>query len=186
MIQHTVDSRPATRAQRFMLYALSKDKSWYDKELSISEASHQIGILKQEQKYQKLVRAESYQTIWQEALAAGEQAMISCTSTPMVVQQHTNMLDDSSPVEKQWFVSGGVCGFAWVNIKPATAKFSRWLTQHDSNVKPDSYYGGLTYWVYQGGQSMELKSAFAGAMARCLNHYSKQLGIRVIPMERMD
>ena len=43
-------------------------------------------------------------SIYHKALQAGQDAMKNCTPTPMVVQQHTDMLDDNSPVEKQWYV----------------------------------------------------------------------------------
>lgn len=61
----------------------------------------------------------------------------------------------------------GSCGFAWVNIKPATSKFGRWL-KDNGLARKDSYYGGLCYWIGAYGQCYEQKEAYAYAFARVL------------------
>jgi hypothetical protein len=101
--------------------------------------------------------------------------------TPMIVQQHANMADDNSPVVQSWNVPGGVCGFAWVNIKPATSKFCRWLKANNI-VERVSYHGGYNLWCSDFGQSMERKEQWAGAVAQVLRKY----GITARSMSRMD
>ena len=119
--------------------------------------------------------------IYQEAHEAGMKAAGNHTPTPMVVEQHSNMMNDNSPVVKSWVVSGGVCGFAWINIKPANSKFAKWLKANNI-VQNRSYYGGYDIWVSHFGQSMELKEKYAHAFANILNSY----GIKAYSMSRMD
>ena len=171
----------ATRRQRFMLWTLTKDASWYDMDISIRDASDQIAALMRKKQDSKVDQLVEFQQLWDEALAAGQTAMEATLPTPMVVVQHSNMMDDTSPVEKQWLVPDGVCGFAWISIKPATSPFARWL-KDKGYAKHDAYYGGITYWVHQGNQSMELKENFAHAMAKVLTQHV----IHASAMSRMD
>ena len=174
---------PATRRQRWMLYILTKDKGWYDVPISMAEAGEEIRKLKDKQAMDRCRQIIGFEAIWDEAIKAGEDALAKCTPIPMVVQQHSNQMDDTSLVEKEWYVADGCCGFAWVNIKPATSAFARWLlNDHSKDVRTDSYYGGVTYWVWQGNQSMAKKEAFAGAMARVLCSH----GISASSMSRID
>ena len=78
-------------------------------------------------------------------------------------------------------MSDGVCGFAWVNIKPARGKFVKYLKDNDIGRK-DSYYGGYTLWVSGFGQSLARKESYARAFAKHL----EQNGITAIAMSRMD
>lgn len=112
---------------------------------------------------------------------AGKEAVAKLKVTPMVVQQHTNPMDDNSPVKQQWFIEDGVCGFAWVNIKPANSKFANWMKKMGYG-RTDSYYGGLSYWIGDYGQSMQKKEAYANAFAGVLQEY----GIKAYASSRMD
>jgi hypothetical protein len=62
----------------------------------------------------------------------------------------------------------GLCGFAWINIKPATSSFAKWL-KASGLARTDSYYGGLSIWVSLFGQCVEKKEAYANAFASVLN-----------------
>jgi hypothetical protein len=125
--------------------------------------------------------------IYDEAHAAGMAAGNRCTPTPMVVSEHANPWDDSSPVVKQYApVMGGVCGFAWVNVRPGTCSFARWAKKQDLGYT-DSYYGGYTIYVHGTEfpgfeQSMEIKEAYAGAFAAVLRKH----GIQASARSRMD
>ena len=44
------------------------------------------------------------------------------------------------------------CGFAWVNVKPGTSKFAKWLKEKELASK-DSFKGGVTIWVGDFNQS---------------------------------
>lgn len=124
---------------------------------------------------------QEWEIIWKKAVEAGRKGLIACQPRPMIVEQHQDMMDDSSLVEKQWYVEGGVCGFAWVTVRPGNCSFARWLKQQ-SHAKTDSYYGGVTIWIAEGGQSMERKVAYAREMARILNEH----GIRATVRSRID
>jgi hypothetical protein len=46
----------ATRRQRFMLFCLTKDTGWYDAEMTVEEASTEIGRLKRQQQAERVER----------------------------------------------------------------------------------------------------------------------------------
>ena len=100
----------------------------------------------------------------------------------MVVGTPTTPLGNDIDYSKDThYVSDGVCGFAWINIKPARGKFVKFLK--DNNIgRKDSYYGGYTVWVSGFGQSLERKSAYAHAFAKHLDDN----GLRAYAMSRMD
>ena len=139
------------------------------------------------------MRDDFFEHVFTEACEAGSAALKEATPTPMVVVQHANQLNDTSPIEKTWNVPDGVCGFAWINVSPATQPFVRWLKKqiakypensreaHNYGSK-DSYYGGWTIWVSEGGQSMERKIAYAHAFGDVLN----KNGIKNYVNSRMD
>lgn len=127
-----------------------------------------------------------------EAQAAGLLAMAQANPTPMVVQQHANMADDNSPVVQQWTVPGGVCGFAWVVVKckGPGVKFINALKKIGKaggensfcEFTRSSYHGGFYHHIHEGGQSMELKIAYAEAFAEVLGKH----GIPCVTGNRMD
>ena len=128
---------------------------------------------------QKQARASKYQKfnrIWSEAVKVAERAMQKCTPTPMIVAQHANPLDDNSEVTKSYYVPQGLCGFAWVNVSPGNSSFANWLKKQGHARK--SYRGGVDIWIRVGGQSFELKEAYAYAMAEIFHANAKELGIR--------
>ena len=123
----------------------------------------------------------TFDAIYAKAHKAGLEALAQCKPTPMVVKQHRNMLDDNSPVVKSYLVPNGVCGFAWIALRPATSAFARWA--RDMNyAKKDSYAGGLIFWVREGGQSLELKNAYAQAFAKAL----QAAGFNAYAQSRID
>ena len=101
------------------------------------------------------------------AHAAGMEAGLNHTPQPMTVQSRVNPFDDDSPVEKEWYVPEGLCGFAWINVKPGNSAFANWLKANTS-ASTDSYYGGVTLWVHQFNQSWERKKAYAHAFVKVL------------------
>ena len=121
-------------------------------------------------------------TVYADAHAAGMAAGNGCTPTPMVVGQPTTPLGNDIDYEKDtYYVEDGVCGFAWINIKPARGAFVKYLKQNGIGRK-DEYYGGYTVWVSGFGQSLARKEAYARAFAKHL----EQNGITAISMSRMD
>ena len=121
-------------------------------------------------------------TVYADAHAKGIAAGNGCTPTPMVVGTPTTPLGNDIDYSKDThYVSDGVCGFAWVNIKPARGKFVKYLK--DNNIgRKDSYYGGYTVWVRGFGQSLARKESYARAFADVLTTN----GIKAYAMSRMD
>lgn len=115
------------------------------------------------------------------ACAAGVEAATQAVPPTMIVSQHANMLDDASPVVKQWVVPEGPCGFAWVNIKPGNGRFANWL-KRQGIARRDGYYGGVSIWIHQFGQSITRKEAYAAAYARTV----REAGVPAHSMSRMD
>lgn len=122
-----------------------------------------------------------HEVLWNTADHLGHIAGSFHQPTPMFVTQHSNPLDDNSPIQQSWKVEGGVCGFAWVNIRPATSRFARWAKKRDIG-HTDSYYGGLSIWISAHGQSMERKLAHAERTASIL----RMAGLNARAYSRMD
>ena len=113
--------------------------------------------------------------IYSEAHSAGMAAGHGCTPTPMVVGTPTTPLgDDIDYSKKTYYVADGLCGFAWINIKPARGKFVTWLKKADN--------GGYTIWVSEFGQSVTRKENYARAFAKVLGDN----GITAYNMSRLD
>lgn len=136
----------------------------------------------------------NYEQVHKEAVEAGFAALKAATPTPMVVSQHAHPFDDSSEVVQSWYVSEGVCGFAWVQVKGNTA-FARWVRKHHWGDDLDrwvaeaeggrwskGYPSGYHFWVWAGGQSYERKLAFARAYAEVLQSY----GVEAYASGRLD
>lgn len=127
-------------------------------------------------------RDEKFESIWNEAWQAGVNAANKCAVVPMLVGSPTtplgSQLDYSKPVE---FVSDGVCGFAWVQVKPGTSSFAKWLVK-EGFARRDSYYGGVSVWIGDYNQSMQRKEAHASAMAEVFRKHE----INAYCMSRMD
>ena len=109
----------------------------------------------------------TYQKMWKKAQAAANAASEAAKPVPMIVQQHANQMDDNSPVIKQWFVEGGVCGFGWVEVKPRTSKFARWLKARNYGGSSD-YSKSIHLHVPGMTQSLARNEAAARAMAEVL------------------
>lgn len=121
----------------------------------------------------------NYEEIFNAAVEAGKKAAEEHVPTPMIVEEHSNPLDDSSPVKERHIVSDGVCGFAWIKFNGNTG-FAKWMKKEGHASK--SYPSGLSYWVYAYNQSMEKKEKFARAFADVLRNN----GIKAYAQSRMD
>ncbi len=157
--------RPATKRQRWALFCITK-KDYRNADVSFEEASRIISEANENK--------PDYAAIWNEASEAGLKALRECKPTPMVVQQHANVLDDNSPVVKQWGAPEGVCGFAWINVKGNTG-FARWASKNKNSLDfgRSQYYGGYNIGApREAGQSYERKCAWASAFAEVLDKYS--------------
>ena len=120
-----------------------------------------------------------YKAIYNEAHKAGMAAAQAKVPTPMVVQQHSNVLNDKSPVVKQWVVTGGVCGFAWIQF-PGNTAWAKWCKA--KGYAKEAYPKGYSIWVHYFNQSMELKETYGQAFAAVLRSH----GIKAYAGSRMD
>jgi hypothetical protein len=127
-------------------------------------------------------REQKWADLYARAHAAGLEAGDAHMPTPMIVERHANPLDDSSPVVQRWApVMSGVCGFAWVSIRPGNSSFALWMKKH-GHARSDSYAGGVRVHVWLYNQSMEKKEAYASAFADVL----RDEGIKAYAQSRMD
>lgn len=121
------------------------------------------------------------QALFAKADAAGQAAGEAHAPQPMYVVQRENPFDDNSPIVKAYPpVMDGVCGFAWVNIRPGNSSFASWLRKRGLGHK--GYHGGWEYWVRGFGQSYERKMAYARAFAAVLS----EAGIQAYASGRLD
>lgn len=157
----------ATYRQRWALFCATK-KDYRKVNISKEEASKLINeSLLAKNKVVVKKQVVTYEMIWGTANTHAMEAYYSCKPVPMVVQQHANVLDDNSPVKQEWFVEGGVCGFAWVYIRPARGKFYNWAKSKE--LTSPRYYGGAHLNVPQPlGQSMARAEAYCRAFAKSL------------------
>jgi hypothetical protein len=123
----------------------------------------------------------NFEELFNSAHSAGMNAGTKNSPEPMVVVQRANPLDDSSPVVKQYpVVMDGLCGFAWVTVRPANCGFAKWLKENKRARK--GYHGGIQYWVHEFNQSISRKEAYANAFAAVL----KAAGIDACSESRLD
>lgn len=123
-------------------------------------------------------RYNSFSKIFEDAHNAGMEAANKCIPIPMVVQEHENQLDDNSEVVKEWLVNDGVCGFAWVEIKPGNCSAAHYVKKNILQRKNARAIIFVNYF----GQSMQKKQAYANAYASVLNNN----GIKAYSYSRMD
>jgi hypothetical protein len=111
---------------------------------------------------------------------AGMAAAAAHTPVAMVVGQADGMSDRFAPGAKLYHVPGGVCGFAWVNVRPANCAFAKWAKER--KMGHAGYHGGFDVWIREFGQSMTTKEAYANAYAAVL----RDNGIKAYANSRMD
>jgi hypothetical protein len=120
--------------------------------------------------------------LYDSAHEAGMNAVSNLQVVPMIVGEETNLFSGKIDYNKPThFVEDGVCGFAWVNVKPGNSKFANWLKKNEL-ARSDSYYGGVTVWVSAFNQSMQKKEAYARGFAEVL----RNAGINAYSQSRMD
>lgn len=120
-------------------------------------------------------KEKQFKAIWAEALVRGLEAGKRANPEPMTVVMQ------ASGETKRFYEPEGLCGFAWVNIRPGTSSFARWL-KSKGVAETDWTYGGVSYHVREHNQSIERKEAHAEAIADTL----KEHGIDAIAMSRLD
>lgn len=105
---------------------------------------------------------------------AGREAAEACVPTPMNVGTPRDMLgslmggDGGGFREDQpiYHVAQGICGTAYVLIRPGTSPMARFVKKHRGGWK--GHYGGTQFTVRGYGQSYERSMAYARAYAGVL------------------
>jgi hypothetical protein len=123
---------------------------------------------------------QDWQALYDKAHKAGMINAVLHQPTPMVVVMHEDMFNDDSPIKYQEEILGGVCGFAWIKIRPANCSFANWCRKQ--KLGSTDYNGGLSIWVHEFGQSMERKEKYAQGFADVL----REVGIKAYADSRMD
>ncbi len=123
------------------------------------------------EKAARMSRYADFKDIVDKAYQAGIEAGKNAMPIPMYV------IDQGIPIDR---IDDGACGFAWVTVRPANSSFAIWAKKQ--GLMRPMYGGGVTYWVSQFGQSVDRKSAFAGAFAKVL----RENGIQATAGDRLD
>ncbi len=113
------------------------------------------------------------QELYTQADAAGRAAVQAAVVRPMIVTNERT--------GQQWYEEDGVCGFAWVKIRPARGAFVNWCKKNNIG-RIDSFEGGYSIWVSDYNQSMQKKETYARAFAKVL----QDNGVKAYGMSRMD
>lgn len=125
------------------------------------------------EKAERLARYDEYERIWTEAVTAGLQAGYDVVPTPMVVRGY-----ESTPV------MDGMCGFAWVSVRPGNSAFARWLVK--TGRGRSAYGGGIQVWISAHSQSYTRKHAHASAMVDVFRSEPLLSGVRFFADGRLD
>jgi len=122
------------------------------------------------EKADRVNRYAKYQEIIDQAYKAGIEAGKNARPIPMYV------IDQGIPIDR---IDDGACGFAWIAF-PGNTSFGKWAKKQ--GLASSHYPSGLCIWVNEFGQSVDRKSAFAGAYAKVL----KENGIDAYSGSRLD
>jgi len=89
-----------------------------------------------------------------EAQLAGCAAVAALRVAPMIVNGR----------EGSYFVEGGVCGFARVEVRPRNTAWAKWLREACGWYSSD-YHKCVTLNIHEFGQSLQRKEVYASAFA---------------------
>ena len=188
-MSETMTFEPATKRQLWALFCATK-QDFRNSPMSKAEASKMLSELNENKPAAKITKSKAKE-ILDEAIKAGEAAADAAKPTPMIVQQHSDVLNDNSPVTQEWYCGEGVCGFAWINVyykTPENRKFINELKKLGlAGDKPGSafrknYGSGYYFSVGYGFQSLERKIKYAYAFSKVLQKYNVENNVE----NRMD
>ena len=133
-------------------------------------------------KRKKALTKRQCKSIYNKAHHAGVSASKKAKPTPMYVGTPTHVFgSDIDPTKPVYYVEGGVCGFAWVEIKPARGNFVKWLKENGHGYL-SSYGHGYCVSALIYTQSLARNEAYARAFAEVL----KEHGITCRMNSRLD
>lgn len=112
------------------------------------------------------MKEREFSELYHRAHAAGMAALLVKVPTPMIVRRDAVQVNGEPALDGDYFVPQGPCGFAWIEVYPGNCSFANWLKKNGKARK--KYQGGVSIWVSEGEQSVELKEAYARAFAAVL------------------
>lgn len=124
---------------------------------------------------------KDYSQLWEAACAAGRRAAEACVPQPIVVAEANGLTSEPLPGGRSWCVPDGLCGFAWVQVRPGNSPFANWLKARGLGTA-DHYAGGVRVSVRGYNQSVAKKEAYAYAAAEVL----RAAGIKACADSRLD
>lgn len=120
--------------------------------------------------------------LFDQALAEGVRAGNAAEPVPMVVGTPTTFLGNDIDYDKKtYYVADGVCGFAWVVIRPGNSSLARHAIKLGIGHS-NRYSGGVEISVREHGQSLDRKSQHATAYAAIL----KAANVNAYAQSRID
>lgn len=123
--------------------------------------------------------------IFAAASKAARAAVEACTPQPMIVGESVGLFSDRIDYSKPTYVvADGLCGFAWVRIRPARGAFVTWCKAN--NIGHNGYGGGweIASWAFSGSNSQSYEKAMAAANAAA--GVLKSFGITAYVDGRLD
>lgn len=131
---------------------------------------------------------EAAYNLYVRACEAADKAAAACVPQPMIVGSARSPLfddriDESKPM---YYVSEGVCGFAWIKIRPASGPFVNMLKKRDVGYK--AYNGGyeVSSWEFAGSLRGSQSMARAEAACRAAAAVLSEAGVECYVQSRMD
>lgn len=135
---------------------------------------------------QVIEKQKSAYDILVEASEAAEAAVKACRPTPMVVGTAIGLSDEIDESQPIYFVEGGMCGFAYVVIKPARGKLVAELKKR--GIGSAHYYGGYSASSSAFAPSIRRDQSYerACAAARGAVEVLQKYGINAYVDSRLD
>lgn len=134
--------------------------------VAVDAPNTEVSVTKSKRK--KSLTKKQCRSVYNKAHHAGMNACKRVKPTPMIVGTPKTIfgsqIDYTKPVH---YVDSGICGFAWVEIKPARGNFVKWLKEHNHGYL-SSYGRGYCISALTGYQSIERNEAYARAFADVL------------------
>ena len=122
------------------------------------------------EKQARIAKHAEFEALLSVAHAKGLEAGRDCRPIPM------HVLENNIPIA---CIDDGACGFAWVAF-PGNTAWGKWAKK--KGIARPHYPKGLCVWVSEFGQSVDRKSAYAGAFAQVL----RNAGIDCYANSRLD
>jgi hypothetical protein len=124
--------------------------------------------------------AQKWAALHERANAAGLAAAEAAVPVPIVVGKSLGLSNEFDPSAKKYFVSEGLCGFAYVLVSGRSG-FGRWAKAQKLGYS-DSYRGCFALFVRTPSQSVERKEAYARAYVGVL----EEAGLEASYYSRLD